>query len=51
MDLWNNGNMFSLNQKGQHAILTLQEMHTKEAMVSMDHDWVFDVSMKGMSPN
>ena len=32
-----------LNPKGPHLILTWQEMHTDEVVVSLDHDWVSDL--------
>ena len=36
-----------LNPKGPHPIPTWKEMHTDEAMVSLDHDWVFDLVKQG----
>jgi len=36
-----------LNPKGPHPIPTWQEMHTEEAMVSLDHDRVSDVVREG----
>ena len=36
-----------LNPEGSHPIPTWQEMHTEEAMVSLDHDRVFDVVREG----
>ena len=36
-----------LNPKGNHPILTWQEMHTDEAVVSLDHDRVSDLVKKG----
>ena len=36
-----------LNPKGPHPIPTRQEMHTNEAVVSLDHDRVSDLVKKG----
>ena len=36
-----------LNPKGPHPIRTWQEMHTDEAVVSLDHDRVFDLVKEG----
>ena len=38
---------FPLNPNGTHPILTWQEMHTDEAVVSLDHDRVFDLVKHG----
>ena len=38
---------FPLNPKGLHLIPTWQEMHTDEAMVSLDHDRVSNLVKKG----
>ena len=36
-----------LNLKGPHPILTWKEMHADEAVVSLDHDRVFDLVKQG----
>ena len=36
-----------LNPKGPQPILTWQEMHTQDDMVSLDHDWVSNIVRKG----
>ena len=36
-----------VNRKGPHPILTWQEMHTDEAVVSLDHDPISDLVKKG----
>ena len=36
-----------LNPKGPHPILTWKEMHTNEAVVSLDQDRVFDLVKQG----
>ena len=37
------GKYVPLNPKGPHGFLTWQEMYSKEAMVSLEHDRVSDV--------
>ena len=36
-----------LTPKGPHPILMWKELHTEEVVVSLDHDWVFDVVREG----
>ena len=36
-----------LNPKGPHPIPMWQEIHTNEAVVSLDHDQVFDLVKQG----
>ena len=37
-----------LTPKGPHQIPMLQEMHTEEAAISLDHDRVLDIVREGM---
>ena len=45
MYMWNNGNMSLLIQR--HTSNSNMQMHTDEAMVSLDHDLVYDVVREG----
>lgn len=39
-----------LNPKGPHIILTWQEMHDQEVIISLYHDQVFDIERESMWP-